>query len=156
MAARPIEIDEAAFARDYVSGKFTVARLAARHGISKSLAEKMISGERRPEVSKRIDQAVAAARKHATRTLVSLQPAAIDALGKAMRGRSLAAAISAAKEVLSRTMTDKQPAQGRWAGHLAGSQPSYPPDSPALVGLSEETRRRVLDELNGPEEGTRS
>jgi len=143
MAAKRIEFDQQAFVLDYVSGRMTLPRLAAKYGISTSLASKIVSGQRRPEVVEMIEEALESDRRQTQHELVRLQRAAMRTLGKAMTGEPTGVSIAAAREVLKRTMPqDPAPL-------------SIPPAvrerrERSLVDLSPETKRLVLEELDGP------
>ena len=144
MAAKRIPFDQEAFVLDYVSGRMTLGGLAAKHGISPSLASKIVCGRRRPELAVMIEEALDATRRLSDKQLLRLQAAALQTLEKALKGRPTALSVAAAREVLKRTLPDKPP-------------PHAPPPPPPpnlfegrLLDLSPQTKRLVLKELGGP------
>jgi len=143
MAAKRIEFDQQAFVLDYVSGRITLPRLAAKYGISASLASKIVSGQRRPEVVAMIEEALESDRRQTQHQLVRLQRAALRMLDKAMTGKPTAISMAAVREVLKRTVPD-EPAP------LAIPPAVLESRERSLVDLSPETKRLVLEELGGP------
>jgi hypothetical protein len=147
MAQKRGKFDESRFVRDYVIGGLTQAQLAAKHRLSSSQVGRILRGQRRPDVLRRMKEAMAAQNCRTESQLARLQPKAVATLAKAMQGKASSVALSAAKEVLNRTLDDRQAA----ARSRAGETPPAP--RPGLIEqLSPETKRRVLAELDGPDE----
>ena len=143
MPRKRIAIDPVVFIADYIGGKFTVRQLAARHGISESLAGKIIRGERRPELAKLIDKAIEAYGLRIQRRLTALRELAVKRLERAVLHDEGSLGLAAAKEILNRTMPDKPAKEPRWPYQR-------PPGHSIMMELSPETKRRVLKELGGP------
>jgi transposase-like protein len=109
MPKQRIPFDHKKFARDYLSGQYDVASLAEKHGISESLAYKVITGERRPEVAEAIRRAREADTDQFRIVLDHLRCNAIDMLRRALGGGVTGAGIAAAKEILRRAMPAEPP-----------------------------------------------
>ena len=150
MSNHRISLDTDAFVSDYVSGKFTIGQLAERYGISRSLVEKILNGRRRPEVAKMIRQSLSAARRRTRSRLTFVQDKAVETLCRAMDGQNNAAAVAAARDVLTRSLPDA-------AADEPPADDTYPdewpdPLGPSLTQLSPELKTKVLEELGGPME----
>jgi len=109
MTRKRIPFDQKQFARDYLSGQYEVASLAEKHGISESLAYKVITGERRPEVAEAIRRARDADTEQLRIVLDHLRCDALDMLRRAVGGGVSGAGIAAAKEILRRAMPAEPP-----------------------------------------------
>lgn len=147
MAQKRRKLDEDRFVRDYVIGGLTQAQLAAKHRLSSSQVGRLLRGQRRPDLLRRMKEAMAAQNCRTESQLARLQPKAVTTLAKAMQGKASSVALSAAKEVLNRTLGDRQAAV---RGRTGQTLPAPPPG--LIEQLSPETRRRVLAELGGPDE----
>ena len=141
-----IPFNEDAFVDDHVSGGLTVRQLAARHGLSYSLAEKILRGRRRPELARRIDAACDAATGRLARRLTHLGATAVGALERAMAGEPSSVSIAAAREVLSRVLDKKPPTEPPGLDCRGRSHPF----EGSLMDLSPSTKRLIAEELGGP------
>jgi hypothetical protein len=141
MARPPFKFDHCAFAEDYVCGRFTLARLAARHDMSRPLAAKVIRGERHPEVLDLIHEAIDARRRQTGRRLARLLERAVCTIARAMGGKASATALAAARIVLNRSLPEEPPLP-----------PPRQVEPPGLWELSPELQKRVMEELGGPTE----
>jgi len=140
MPAKRKEIDSCAFVEDVVSCNFTYRQLARKYQISHSLVEKMVRGERRPAIAEAIIQLIEDAIKDTPGNWRLLRRRAIKTLGAAMKGQVGGTAVTAAKEVLNRSEPEPD-ADNALPAALERT----------LMSLSDETKRRVLKELGGPE-----
>jgi hypothetical protein len=137
MAAKS-KLDFLKFAEDVVSGRFTYQEIGERHGIGPSYVCDIVHGRRCPRVAKLIAELDEKNRRAAAQRLTRLTGKAVDTVSETMNGKRSGAALSAAKEVLHRSLDRRQP-----AGEPAD-------DGLSLVDLSPETKRLVLEELGGP------
>jgi len=144
--------DEEAFVADHVSGGLTIRQLAERYGLSYSLVEKILRGQRRPAIARRIDEAFDRSTGRLARQLTHLGGDALGALDRAMKGKAMGAAVLAAREVLSRVLGDKPGAEPLPRRHPVRLESEM--WKRTLADLSPSTKLLVLEELGGPlEEG---
>jgi transcriptional regulator with XRE-family HTH domain len=104
MSRGRIALDQESFAVDCASGLYTQEELASRHGVSKSLVNKIVSGQRRPEVRDMIDSARQEACQWAEERLTRLIRGAVGVLEAGLMGEGTHVAIRAACEILNRTI----------------------------------------------------
>jgi hypothetical protein len=100
MPRKRIAMDEDAFVEDCASGLYTHRQLASRYGISLSLVRKILSGQRRPELVRRIAPDIDVGSQRAQRRLVALADKAMGVLSRAMDGPPTEATLAAARVVL--------------------------------------------------------
>jgi len=142
---RQIRLDEDAFVRDFVEGKLAPAELAARHGRSLAQINDILAGRNYVRVLPRIQAAMASRQQRTLRQLASLQDDAVTALEKAVRGQADTVSLSAAREILSRSLDTAHSGAPKAArGSTARAASLQPPK------LAPEAKRRVLAELDGP------
>jgi hypothetical protein len=139
-------LDEDLFVQDFIGGKFAPAALAARHGRSLAQINDILAGRRCKRVLPRIEHAMACRRQRTLRQLASLQDDAVKAMEKAVRGQADTVSLSAAKEILNRSLDIEPPSSPR-----AGRNSTDRPASFAPGKLAPEAKRRVLAELDGPQ-----
>ncbi len=135
-----VGLDEDMFVQDFVEGKLAPAALAARHHRSLKEINNILAGRNYKRVRGRIDSAMACRRDRTLRQLASLQDDAVTALEKAVRGQADTVSLSAAREILSRSLDVAQPSAPK-AARAASSSPAR---------LAPEAKRRVLAKLDGP------
>ena len=97
-------MDEEAFVADCASGRYSLAEVAGRHGISPSLAAKIVQGQRRAGLAARIAEARRRAQRAAEREAIRRQCRAVDeafaTLDRLMRSPNGRVALYAARHVL--------------------------------------------------------
>ena len=153
MPARRVPLDEDTFVLEHVSGRYTNRALARRHGLSVSLVEKILRGERRAHLKVKIDAAVRVARRRAYRRLAGLVDQAVETLAKLMDGKfrgPAGPALAAAREVLRSILGDERARAEAFAGDAAAICPTCRGMEQTLCELSPGTKRLVLAELGGP------
>ena len=133
-------LDEGMFVQDFVEGKLAPAALAARHRRSLKEINDILAGRNYKRVLGCIEQAMANQRERTLRQLANLQDDAVTAMAKAVRGQADTVSLSAAREILSRSLDVAQPS-ARKTARAATSAPAR---------LAPEAKRRVLAELDGP------
>ncbi len=139
-------LDEDLFVQDFIGGKFAPAALAARHGRSLAQINEILEGRNYKGVLPRIEHAIACRRQRTLRQLASLQDDAVKAMEKAVRGQADTVSLSAAKEILNRSLDIELPSSPR-TGRNSTAQPA----SFAPAKLPREAKRRILTELDGPQ-----
>lgn len=139
-------LDEGMFVQDFVEGKLAPAALAARHGRSLTQINDILAGRNYKRVLGRIEQAMANQRERTLRQLANLQDDAVTAMAKAVRGQADTVSLSAAREILSRSLDTAQPGgDPKAAKKTAPRQASVAP-----ARLAPKAKRRILAELDGP------
>ena len=168
MAGRRLELNEWLFAVDAARG-LPQCELAKRHDISRPTAGRILRGDSRPHVARLVAELRRQPDAHTRLRLAALQGKAMKVLESALDGpqenpnpgggtgeqdgeaeapkesREVSAlSLSAAKEVLSRTLgKDWSPAMPE-----ASAAPELPGRD--ILDLSPETQRRIREELGGP------
>ena len=138
-------LDEEQFVQDFIGGKFAPAALAVRHGKSLARINDILAGRTNKRVLARIEHAITCRRQRTLRQLASLQDDAVKAMEKAVRGQADTVSLSAAKEILNRSLDIELPGEPR-----AGRNSTARPASFAPAKLPPEAKRRILNELDGP------
>ena len=139
-------LDKDLFVQDFIGGKFAPAELAARHGRTMAQINDILAGRNCKRVLPRIEQAITCRRQRTLRQLASLQDDAVKAMEKAVRGQADTVSLSAAKEILNRSLDIELPSAPE-AGHNSTARPA----SFAPARLPQEAKRRILTELDGPQ-----
>ena len=139
-------LDEDLFVQDFIGGKFAPAALAARHGRSLAQINEILEGRNYKGVLPRIEHAIACRRQRTLRQLASLQDDAVKAMEKAVRGQADTVSLSAAKEILNRSLEIEPP-----SGPRSGRNSTARPASFSPAKLPPEAKRRILTELDGPQ-----
>ena len=128
---------------DLAEGQLTYAQIGQRHGLSASQVGKIARGVHRPELQGEILAAAAGVREQAQRLGATLARTAWARLGR------LVSAADVADEVQRKAAVDiLKMAHGDAPTPATPGRPNAGPD---LTGLSDQTRRRVVAELGGPE-----
>ncbi|MFW6145727.1 MAG: hypothetical protein ACOC7R_00170 [Planctomycetota bacterium] len=137
------DYDDDLLIADLAEGQLTYAQIGRRHGLSASQVGKIARGVHRPELQAEILAAAAGVREQAQRLGATLARTAWARLGR------LVSAADVADEIQRKAAVDIL----KMADHAA--PPPAPPGKgqtgPDLTGLSDETRRRILAELGGPD-----
>ncbi len=146
MAKKPkkhqTRLDVDMFVHDFVEGKLTLTQLAARHNRSLGEINDILAGRNHKRAFARIAQEMACRRDMTLRQLALLQDDAVAAMAKAVRGQADTVSLSAAREILHRSLDASEPTAPE-AGRRASPRP-------APAKLAPEQKRRVLAELDGP------
>ncbi len=142
----PNRLDEDLFVQDFIGGKFAPASLAAKHGKSLAQINDILAGRTHKRALARIENAITCRRQRTLRQLASLQDDAVKAMEKAVRGQADTVSLSAAKEILNRSLEVELPSEPR-----SGRKPTAKPESFAPARLPREAKRRILTELDGPQ-----
>ena len=142
----PNRLDEDLFVQDFIGGKFAPAALAARHGRTLAQINDILAGRRCKRVLSRIKHAIACRRQRTLRQLASLQDDAVKAMEKAVRGQADTVSLSAAREILSRSLDTPQPG----GDPKAAQKPAARLASAAPGRLGRREKRRILAEHDGP------
>ena len=139
-------LDADQFVQDFIGGRFAPAALAARHGRSLAQINDILAGRKCKRVLPRIEHAIECRRQRTLRQLTSLQDDAVIAMGKAVKGQADTVSLSAAKEILNRSLEIELP-----SGPRGGRKATTRPASFAPAKLPPEAKRRILTELDGPQ-----
>ena len=139
-------LDEDLFVQDFIGGKLAPAELAAKHGCSLARINDILAGRTNKRVLARIEKAIACRRQRTLRQLASLQDDAVIAMEKAVRGQADTVLLSAAKEILNRSLDIELPSESG-----SGRKTTAKPASFAPARIPREAKRRILTELDGPQ-----
>ncbi len=144
---RRAQVDVQTFVNDFVEGKLTPSQLAVRHNRSPREIDDMLAGRKHKRVLAGIEKAMASRRDRTVRQLALLQDDAVAAMEKAVRGQADNVSLSAAREILNRSLDAPSRAPSAEPRRSAGraAQPR-----PAPAKLAPEQKRRVLAKLDGP------
>ena len=126
---------------DLAEGQLTYGQIGERHGLSASQVGRIARGVNRPELQTEILAAAAGVREQARRLGATLARTAWARLGRLVSAADVADEVQrkAAVDILKMAHDTPPPAAAKAK------------TGPDLTGLSEDTRRRVLAELGGPE-----
>jgi len=136
----PINVE--AFVSDFVEGKLTPAQLATRHDRKPREIDDILAGRKHNRVRAGIEKAMASRRDMTVRQLALLQDDAVAAMAKAVRGQADTVSLSAAREILSRSLNASEPLAPKAVRRTSPRQ--------APAKLAPEQKRKVLAELDGP------
>ncbi len=127
---------------DLAEGQLTYGQIGERHGLSASQVGRIARGACRPELRAEILAAAAGVREQSQRLGATLARTAWARLGRLVSAADVSDEIQrkAAVDILKMAHGDAPPP--------AAGKPNVGPD---LTALSDDTRRRVLDELGGPD-----
>jgi hypothetical protein len=138
--------DENKFVQDFVEGKLALADLAKEHGRTLKQVNDILAGRNRKWVLARIERAIAFGRQRTLRQLAALQDDAVCAMARAVKGQADTVSLTAAKEILNRSLDIELPSAPK-----AGHNPTAQPASFAPTKMPREAKRRILTELDGPQ-----
>lgn len=138
-------INVESFVNDFVEGRLTPAQLAARHERTPREIDDILAGRKHKRIRAGIEKAMAGRRDMTIRQLALLQDDAVAAMAKAVRGQADTVSLSAAREILSRSLNASDPPAPK-----AGRRASPRPATAAPAKLAPDQKRRVLAELDGP------
>lgn len=138
-------LDVGMFVDDFVEGKLTLIQLADRHDRTPREIDDILAGRKHKRVRAGIEKAMAGRRDMTIRQLALLQDDAVAAMARAVRGQADTVSLSAAREILSRSLNASEPPALK-AGRSESSRPA--PPRPAKLGPDQ--KRRVLAQLDGP------
>jgi len=139
-------LDEERFVQDFIGGKFAPAALAARHGRTPAQINDILAGRSCKRVLSRIQHAMSCRRERTLRQLASLQDDAVIAMEKAVRGQADTVSLSAAKEILNRSLDIELPGSPRAGRKSPARRASFAP-----ARIPPKAKRRILTELDGPQ-----
>lgn len=139
-------LDEDQFVQDFIEGKFTLADLAKKHDRTLKQVNDILAGRNRKWVLARIEHAIAWGRQRTLRQLAALQDDAVSAMARAVKGQADTVSLTAAKEILNRSLEIEPPSVPK-----AGRNSTAKPASVSPAKLPREAKRRILAELDGPQ-----
>ncbi|NLF32092.1 MAG: hypothetical protein GX591_14550 [Planctomycetes bacterium] len=142
MAEPTKHYDDDLLIADLAEGQLNYGQIGQRHGLSASQVGRIARGEVRPELHARILEAAAGVREQSRRLGATLSRAAWARLGRLISAPDVPEEVQrkAAVDILKMAQDDAAAAADGRA--KAGAD---------LTGLSDQTKRRVLAELGGPE-----
>ena len=138
-------INVEAFVNDFIEGKLTSAKLAKKYDRRLKEIDDILAGRTHSRIQAGIEKAKANRRDMTIRQLALLQDDAVAVMARAVRGQADTVSLSAAREILNRSLDASEPAAPK-AGRSAS--PRQAPPAPAE--LAPDQKRRVLAELDGP------
>jgi hypothetical protein len=131
---------------DVVAGVMTDKDVAAKHGLTKTVVEKLRKCEGRPCVVRWIKRWQIECQGNDAMRLSLMRRSALDTMAKAMGGEASSTSLSAAKEFLNHMLGN------RWTGQDADAAKASAEPRPVLdlTGLPRKLKLQVLRALGGP------